>query len=241
MRKATFVGILVLAGMIPVADRADAYDAVDVKDGGAVAGEVKFVGSPPPRDKLAVNKDVEVCGKEEKLSETLVVGSNGGIQNAVVYLANISNGKPLNRTAQNGALDQNGCRYAPHVTLVPAKTSFNILNSDGILHNIHTYSTKNKPVNLAQPKFKKTITQQFEQPEFIKVGCDAHTWMSGWLVVQEHPYYAVTDQNGGFKLTDIPPGEYELKVWHETLGEKTQKVSVKPAAENKVVFELARK
>jgi hypothetical protein len=124
---------------------------------------------------------------------------------------------------------------------VPANTTFNINNRDGILHNIHTYSSKNKPVNLAQPKFKKTISQQFEQPEFIKVSCDAHTWMNGWVVVQEHPYYAVTDENGNFKLTDVPPGDYELKVWHETLGEKSQKVSVKAKAESKAAFELAKK
>jgi hypothetical protein len=96
-------------------------------------------------------------------------------------------------------------------------------------------------VNLAQPKFKKTITQQFEQPEFIKVTCDAHGWMSGWIVVEDHPYYAVTDQTGSFNLSNVPPGDYEVKVWHETLGEKTQKVSVKPKAETKATFELAKK
>ncbi len=241
MRKSVLIAALVLGGMLPAWHRAAAYDAVEVKDGGAIIGEVKFVGSPPPREKLAVNKDVEVCGKEEKLSESLVVGSNGGIQNAVVYVTNIAKGKALNGAAQNGGFDQNGCRYAPHIVLVPAKTTFNIQNSDGILHNIHTYSSKNKPVNLAQPKFKKIISQQFEQPEFIKVSCDAHTWMNGWVVVQEHPYYALTDVNGNFKLTDVPPGDYELKVWHEALGEKSQKVSVKAKAESKAAFELAKK
>ena len=241
MRKLVLVGVITLGVALPAWREVAAYDAVDVKDGGAVVGEVKFAGSPPPREKLAVNKDTEVCGKGEHLSESLIVGANGGVQNAVVYLTNISKGKALDGAVPNGGVDQNGCRYAPHVTLVPAKTNFNIVNNDGILHNIHTYSTKNKPVNLAQPKFKKTITQQFEQSEFIKVTCDAHGWMSGWIVVEDHPYYAVTDQSGAFKLADIPPGDYEVKVWHETLGEKTQKVSVKPKAETKATFELAKK
>ena len=240
MRRALGM-LLALVGAAAVAVSVSAYDGVDVKDGGSIVGNVKFSGSPPPREKLAATKDVEVCGKGELLSESLVVGAGGGLQNAVVYITNISKGKALQPSTSNGHLDQNGCKYVPHVALVPTKTNLDILNSDGILHNIHTYSTKNKALNLAQPKFKKQMTQQFDQPEFIKVGCDAHGWMQGWVVVQDNPYYAVTDESGAFKLTDVPPGDYELKVWHETLGEKTQKVSVKAKGETSAAFELSKK
>ena len=218
------------------------YEAMDVADGGTISGEVKFTGTPPARTKLEVSKDTEVCGKTEKWSEDLVVGENGGVQNAIVYLSNIEKGKKLEVPAENPVLDQDGCQYAPHVMAFPVGSSIDILNNDGVLHNIHTWSEKNPAFNKAQPKFRKKLTQKFDQPEMaFKVSCDAHGWMSGWFVVQDHPYYVITDNNGAFQLTDVPAGDYELKVWHETLGESTQNVSVTAKGDSKASFELAQK
>jgi plastocyanin len=216
-----------------------AYEATDVKDGGTISGEVKFSGTPPTPEKIATTKDQEVCGKTEKVNEALLVGSNKGLQNVVVSISNIQKGKKMPDTG--ATLDQKDCRYAPHVVLSPAGTELSIVNSDGILHNIHTYSTKNPSFNKAQPKFKKEMKENFAQPETVKLTCDAHGWMSGWLIVEDNPYYAVTDENGSFKITDVPPGDYELKFWHETLGEATQKVSVKPKEDTKVSLEMAKK
>jgi len=216
-----------------------AYEAVDVKDGGTVSGEVKFSGTPPTPEKVAPTKDTEVCGKTEKVDESLLVGANKGIQNVVVSISNIQKGKKMPEAG--GTLDQKDCRYAPHVVLSPAGTDLTIVNSDGILHNIHTTSTKNPSFNQAQPKFKKELKKNFAQPEAVKLACDVHGWMSGWLIVEDNPYYAVTDENGTFKITEVPPGDYELKFWHETLGETTQKVSVKPKEEAKVTVEMAKK
>jgi plastocyanin len=226
---------LVLAGSVA---SVRAYEGGPVENGGSISGAVKFKGTPPPRKELEVNKDKEVCAVSPKLSRDLVVAADGGIQYAVVSIAGIAKGKPFD----NGAvLDQKGCEYLPHVLPVKAGSPVEILNNDNILHNIHTYSTKNPPVNRAQPKFKKSITETFKEPEMIKVTCDVHGWMSGWFAVQEHPYYAVTDEKGAFKLTDVPPGDYELRVWQEKLGETTQKVTVQPGAETTVTFELAEK
>jgi len=215
------------------------YEAIEVKDGGTISGEVKFSGDAPAAEKLAITKDQEVCGKTEKVNEALLVGANKGLQNVVVSITNIKKGKKLPEAG--ATLDQKDCRYAPHVLLSPAGADVTILNSDGILHNIHTYSEKNPAFNKAQPKFRKKMTETFAQPETVKMTCDAHGWMSGWLVVQEHPYYAITDANGAFKIADIPPGDYELKFWHETLGETMQKVSVKANEEAKVGVEMAKK
>ncbi|MBI4514851.1 MAG: hypothetical protein HY699_03420 [Deltaproteobacteria bacterium] len=216
-----------------------AYDAGPVADGGTISGEVKFQGAPPAAKPLDITKDKDVCGVTPKTEEALVVGKGGGLKNAVVSIASISKGKALDATKP--VLDQKGCQYSPHVLLVPAGVSVDITNNDGILHNIHTYSKKNPPLNLAQPKFKKVMQQKFDQPEIFEVRCDAHGWMNGWFVIQDHPYYAVTDDSGAFKLTDVPAGEYELKVWHEKLGEKTQKVTVAAKGEAKASFELAGK
>jgi len=216
---------------------AHAYDGAPVSGGGSIAGAVKFKGSAPARKPLEVTKDKEVCGAHEILSEELVVSPDGGLQDAVVSITNISKGKPFDASAP--VLDQKGCVYIPHVLLFPAGSTVKINNDDGILHNIHTYSTKNPPINRAQPKFKKTIEEKFDQPEVIKATCDAHGWMQGWFIVQDHPYYVKTDASGKFKLTDVPPGEYELKVWHGKLGEKTQKVTVAGGGEATANFELA--
>jgi plastocyanin len=222
------------------AGRAAAYEAGPVSNGGSISGTVKYKGTPPTRAKLEVNKDTDVCGAGgEKLSRELVVGADGGVQYAVVSIPGIAKGKPFADTKP--VLDQKGCEYQPHIVLMPAGGELDIENSDGILHNIHTYSDKNPPVNRAQPKFKKSITETFKDPERIKLSCDVHGWMQGWLIVEDDPYYAVTDEKGAFKITDVPPGDYEVKVWQEKLGESTQKITVKPGADTVVNFELAGK
>jgi plastocyanin len=226
---------IALALAAPVAG----YDGAAVSGGGTISGVVKYKGTAPAAAPLDVNKDKEVCATKPKLSKELVVGADGGIQYAVVSIATIAKGKPF-ETAKP-VVDQKGCEYLPHVTLVPAGQEFDITNDDGILHNIHTYSAKNPVLNRAQPKFKKTLTEKLAQPERVKLTCDVHGWMTGWVVVMDHPYYATTDDKGSFKLTDVPPGDYELKVWQEKLGETTQKVTVQGGQETKVTFELAGK
>jgi len=201
---------------------------------GTISGTVKFVGTPPTPKKIPVTKDTAKCGTE-KLSEELVVGPDKGVKWAVISLVG-ARGKP----SGPAVLDQKGCWFIPHVVVMPAGGSLDILNSDGILHNIHTYSTKNPAINKAQPGFKKKMTEKFDQVEIVKVTCDAHPWMSGWIVVADTPT-AVTDEKGSFKLANVPAGTYKLNVWHEVLGEKTQEVTVKAGEEAKVTFELAKK
>ncbi len=195
--------------------------------GGGVSGRVTLDGAAPAPAKLDVNKDVEVCAKTEKMSESLLVSADGGVANAVVYLKNPPAGAKAAVPSKNPAIDQLGCRYDPHVLMVPAGATVDIQNSDGILHNIHTYSSDNPPFNAAQPKFKKVIRKQLDKPEFVRLTCDVHGWMEAWIVVQGHPFYALTDSNGGFEIDGIPAGEYEVGVWHEKLGEQTGKIVVK--------------
>lgn len=233
-------GLLVLAGVLvalPVAGMA-AYEGGDVKDGGTISGTVKFKGTAPAPKKLDVNKDKEVCAKSPKTDPTLIVNS-GNLVNAVVTITDIKKGKKMEVTKLT--LDQNGCEYHPHVVAFPAGSTVEVLNPDGILHNVHSYSKVNSPFNMAQPKFKKSLQVKIEKSEAISVKCDVHGWMSGWLVATENPYFSVTDNSGSFKLADVPPGTYTVEVWHETLGKSSQKVTVKAKEEAKVNFELAGK
>ena len=212
---------------------------VGAQGGGSVVGEVKFAGTPPAAKVIKVNKDNQACGDEKK-SEDLVVGPDKGIQWAVVSLAGAKG--PAPKPAQKPVIDQKGCHFQPHVLLVPAGAEVEILNNDGVLHNIHTFATANPSINKAQPKFKKVMTEKFgDKPEIIKIQCDAHSWMLGWAVVTGHPFYSVTDAKGAFKLDNVPPGKHTVEVWHETLGKMTKEVEVKAGAPTKVTFELAKK
>lgn len=215
-----------------------AYQGGDVKDGGTISGTVKFKGTAPAPKKLDVGKDKEVCGKSPKVDQSLVV-NNGNLANAVVTITDIQKGKKIE--VKKVTLDQKGCEYHPHVLAFPAGTTVEILNPDGILHNVHSYSKANSPFNQAQPKFKKTLDVKIDKPEAIEVKCDVHGWMHGWLVATENPYLAVTDNSGSFKLTDVPAGSYTVEVWHEKLGKSTQKVTVKAKEDAKVNFEIAGK
>jgi len=234
-----FASFLLSAALVTVPVSAMAqYKGGDVKDAGSISGTVKFKGTAPAPKKLDISKDKEVCDKSPKTDPTLIV-NNGNLANAVITITDIKSGKKVD--AKKVTLDQKGCEYHPHVLAFPAGSAVEILNPDGILHNIHSYSKVNSPFNQAQPKFKKTLEVKIDKPEVIEVKCDVHGWMHGWLVATENPYFAVTDNSGSFKLTDVPAGTYNVEVWQETLGKSSQKVTVKAKEEAKVNFEIAGK
>lgn len=216
------------------------YEGGPVTGGGTISGEVKMVGAAGVPEKLEVSKDQEVCGKEPIVAEDLSVSTNKGIRNAVISLVSISKGKPLDQLNPQPALTQKGCVFRPHVLLVPAGAPLAILNEDGILHNFHTTSEQNTPINRAQPQFMKKMTVKLDKPEIVKAACDVHSWMNSWIVVADHPYFALTDESGAYSLKDVPPGTYQLKVWHATLGTVTKEVTVKTGEESKIGFDLGK-
>jgi plastocyanin len=237
-RKLLLSGVAVVA-IAALAGRAAAYEAMAVSDGGTLSGTVKFDGAPPAPAKIVPTKDPEVCGKE-KTAPDLVVGSGGGIANVVVAVK-ATKGKKLEMPATNPVFDQKACEFTPHVLAFPAGSTIDVLNDDKILHNIHTTSTANPSTNQAQPKFKPKIQVKIDKPEWpIKVVCDVHPWMSAYWVSMEHPYIAVTDASGAFKIADLPPGDYDVELWQEKLGKKTEKASVKAKEETKVDWKLGK-
>ena len=231
MRK-TFVALTALALVGSAVMLAAGPRLAGAQGGGTVEVEVKYNGQPVV-EKLKVNKDTEKCGTETAI-EKVVVGSNKGLANAVASAPNAKGAK-----AVKGVVDQKGCKFSPHVTLM-TPGEIEIKNSDDILHNIHTYSTANPAINKAQPKFKKTMTEKFDKPEMIKLTCDVHSWMLGWVAVVPG-VAAVTDNNGVAKLENVPAGKQKIEVWHETLGKQDKEVDVKAGQTTKVSFEMKGK
>ena len=205
---------------------ASTYTTAPVVAGGTVSGTITYAGAAPAPKKLEVTKDVAVCGKQGHMDESLIVGANKGIQNVVVSIKGVKQGKGMETLGASFVLDQKVCAYKPHVLVVPINTTLEILNSDGILHNIHTYGKKNPPKNMAQPKFKKKLTETFKQAEVVPVKCDVHGWMGAYIVAVDHPYHAVTDATGKFTITDVPAGTYTVEYWQEKLGVQTKQVTV---------------
>ncbi len=194
------------------------YRAVSVESGGIITGRVSLEGETPPIPILPVHKDVHCCGSSTP-SPRLSVGGNHGLKNAVVYLANITEGKRFEHT-ETVVLDQKDCHFEPHVTLLPFGGQLVIRNSDEILHNVRAYHIDDGKTifNIAQPiKGQQTSIRPalFDRAGIYHAVCDAgHPWMSAFIVVTEHPYYAITDGDGNFILENIPPGNYKLRVWH---------------------------
>ncbi len=206
---------------------------VDAQAGGAVEVTVTYMGAPVV-EKLKVNKDTQKCGTEAVI-EKVVVGGNKGLANAVVSVPS-AKGAPK---AMKATVDQHGCKFVPHV-LAMTPGEIEVKNSDDILHNIHTYSTVNPSINKAQPKFKKVMTEKLEKPEFIKLTCDVHSWMLGWVAVLPTPFFGVTDANGTAKIENVPAGKQSIEVWHETLGKQTREVEVKAGQVAKVGIEMKK-
>jgi plastocyanin len=210
-----------------------------VTGGGSLSGQVKFAGAPPAPEKFEVTKDQEVCGKE-KTKPDLQVGAGGGLANAVVVV-NASKGKPITVPTDPVTFDQKGCDYSPHVLAFPAGSTVRVLNPDGVLHNVHVAGKVNPEANRAMPKFQKQVDWKVEKAEWpIAVKCDAHPWMHAYWLSMDQPYYAVTDADGNFKITDLPAGDYEVEIWQEVLGKTTQKVTIQGSQDTKVAWEMKK-
>jgi len=204
------------------------YQNETVVNGGTISGTIRYSGPRAQAARLEISKDREACGARPLYDESVIVGKDGGLANVVVSLPDLNRGAPIKPTTV--VFDQRGCAYAPHVAAFPAGSIVAIQNSDGILHSIHTESTANPVIDMAQPGFKKTIRVTIAQPEAIRVTCDAHNWMEGWWYATANPYYAISDAHGHYSISNVPSGSYTLQVWQEKLGTQSRHLAVSPGA-----------
>ena len=192
-------------------------------DAGTLKGHVKYDGKAPKKKKLRMDAD-PVCGSSHSspvLSENFKMASDGSMAEALVYLKNVkyNGGVP----SEPAVLDQKGCIYMPHVFGMVAGQELLIKNSDATLHNIHSMPKVNKEFNFAMPKVvkEKKATFSKSEPDPFYIKCDVHPWMKTWVLVSDHPYFAVTDAKGNFSIEGIPAGTYEVVCWQEKFGKRT--------------------
>ena len=202
-----------------------------------IEGSVRFAGTLPAPKTLPITSDQYVCGTSKE-AQDLVISTDRGISNAVVRLQT----PPPEKWRMFGPepqIDQKECAFIPRIVIVPVGGTVEFLNSDRLLHNIRSKNVKrNRAFNRTQPR-ARTIPITFTKPEFIKIGCDLHPWMRSWVVVAEHPFYAVTEADGGFKLPNVSPGRYTLEVWHEVLGTMTKEIVVEESGVTNVAIEIS--
>src|SRR5215472_8286134 len=187
-------------------------------------GNVRYVGTRVEKKTLPVTIDQYLCGKEKEAGD-LMVSSTNGIRNVVVSLHGVPVGSKPPVNGEPVKMDQKQCVFVPRVVIIPAGGTVEFLNSDRLLHNVRSSGKENPPFNRAQPH-GRTISFVFKQPEILRVDCDLHSWMRGWVVVAEHPFYTVTNDQGEFILENVPRGKYTLQVWQESLGKVTQELIV---------------
>jgi hypothetical protein len=209
---------------------------------GAVTGTIKFEGDVPELTTIDITSDPVCEGLHpDGMRRTNVrVGKEGGLKDVFVQLTGVPDER-YETPDEPVELDQEGCTYHPHVFGVMKKQDIKIVNSDDTLHNIHAVPKTNKEFNVGMPIKGMSIKKDFRKPEdAIHIKCDVHAWMSCYVFSMEHPYWCVTDENGRFSIdtTDLPDGEYGVRAWHEELGTKEGKVTVKDGA---ATFDLSFK
>lgn len=192
-------------------------------------GKVKLDPPLPEPTWLEIpEKDASACGPR-KLSPKLRISKEGYIANVVVWLEGHFAGEKIS-SEKKYVLDQVNCEFFPHVLLIPRSAALSILNSDETLHNVRAFDEKAQMLfNDAMPKKGQVLEKHFGEPGFIIHRCGVHPWMHAMVVVEEHPFYVLTNEEGYFKIEGIPEGNYTLSLWHETLGRMSVKVDPRTA------------
>lgn len=215
----------------PVAN-APAGKSVDPTTAGSITGTIKLDGTPPKMK--VINMAAEpTCAEDHvtqpAMTEDVVPGEDGTLQNVVVYLQGDFGGYVFTMPTTPVIIDQKGCQYHPHVLALMTNQPLQVVNSDSVTHNIHPVPKDNREWNESQPPGAAPIVQSFARPEVaIPVKCNVHPWMKAYIAVLANPYFEVTGKDGSFDIKNVPPGTYKVTAWHELYGTSEQEVTIGP-------------
>lgn len=216
-----------------------AYTEIPVEEGGELAGTVSFKGEAPANPANKVRLNPEYCGNTVYDETYIVNPQNKGLKNAVISVEGIEKGKK--QDGQMVILQNDKCHFVPHVQAGMVGAFYEIQNLDPVLHNNHFRINDKTILNVAMPPNGKNIKKQMSEAGIIKVNCDAHKFMKGKIFVGENPYFAVTDKEGRYKISSIPPGKYRVKIWHEALLPQEKEIVILPHKKADLSVEISLK
>jgi plastocyanin len=207
------------------------------QQGGTITGHVKLTGPAPANAKIPMGADpncLTINAGKRVVQETVLRAADGGLANVFVSM---KGSFPAAAGGPAAVIDQRGCTYHPRIQGARVGQTLEVRNSDATLHNIHSMTTKGNAFNTGQPQAGMVFKYQLKSEEvMLHVKCDVHPWMTGYLGVVNHPYYAVSDGTGSFKIANVPAGKQTIQIWHERYGFLTQTVDVKAGGNSNVEF-----
>ena len=234
---------LVLAPLASFAASAASYEVIEVQNGGTLSGKVIFSGTDPAPQTYAIDKNTDVCGNSQEIDFVRV--TNGMLADAVVYLDSIQTGKAF--SDDKAKIEQRGCKFVPFTSVVVNGRDLTVHNLDPVAHNVHTYeligSARRTAFNVNQPDQGSVLTKRVKlrRGKIMKLECDQHDFMHGFVFVAKSPYYALVTDDGKFTIDGIPPGSYTVKAWHGTLGEQEANVEIASGTSTVHDFEFQAK
>jgi plastocyanin len=218
---------------------APSYFKVDPATAGVLKGTVRFTGKKPALKVIDMSNDPP-CAEAHRgkvFDETVVVNPKGALANVFIYIKSGMEGKKFEIPATPVDFDQHGCLFHPRVIGIQAGQTLQVTNSDPVTHNIHPLAQVNREWNHSQGQGDAPLARKFLRPEvMIRVKCNIHNWMRAFIGVVDNPYFAVTGADGTFEIQNVPPGDYVIEAWQETLGTQEQKITVTPAAKIETSF-----
>ena len=239
--KWAVVAALLLVGGLLVAN--GKRQVAGAKDSPAVRGVVKFDGPKPKLRSIRMTEkggkpsDCRKLYKGSLLDQNRVVSEKGELANVFVYVSEGLEEKSYPRPEKAALMNQDRCMFEPRVQGVQVGQDFLMKNSDPLIHNVRSFSMRNRPFNVAQPPKTPDRKKVFKRKEKeIMIQCDFHPWMKAYLFVMDHPYFAVTNAKGQYQIKSLPPGKYTLTAWHEELGEQEAEITVDDSGTAKAGF-----
>jgi len=205
-----------------------------------LSGAIAFEGEAPAVQKIQMGADPScmLLHPDSINSDNVIVNENGSLKNVFVYVKEGVSGK-FDTPKEAVIFDQVGCLYSPKIFGIQTNQPLEIRNSDNTLHNVHALSKNNPQFNLGMPIKGMKLKKKFKNHEvMLKIKCEVHPWMAAYAGVLEHPFFAVTGDNGQFQIKDLPAGEYVIEAWHEVFGTQTQSVSIGADADEEIYFQF---
>ena len=229
LQSIAIIGLIFVA--FSISDAKPKYKEIEIKNGTTLKGKVTWMGKIPTLPKITVFKHMDKCGQEVVNPALQVNPSNKGVKFTVVYLEKVKEGKPVNqdklKVGKKGVLhagldkkqqpDSQLCNFQEHVFAFVRTKRIGMYNMEDLLHNPHAFGSNGATLfNVPLPDRNRMSKKKVKRVKGVnRYQCDTHIHMNGWMHGFDHPYFAVTDANGNYEITDVPNGEYNLITWHE--------------------------